>query len=59
MGSDDNEQDDVSYDAARSNILSAEVFDSESVPSPNSFLRIYENRAQERLEVMARQRWYC
>merc|ERR1719276_118142 len=40
MGSDDNEQDAASNDAARSKILSAEVFDSEDVPSPDNFLQI-------------------
>jgi len=36
MGSDDSEQDAASNDAARSKILSAEVFDSEDVPSPDN-----------------------
>merc|ERR1740115_338964 len=40
MGSDDNEQDAANNDAARSKILSAEVFDSEDVPSPDNFLQI-------------------
>merc|ERR1740117_864859 len=40
MGSDDNEQDAANNDAARSKILSAEVFDSEDVPSPDNFIQI-------------------
>ena len=41
MGSDDNdEQDAANNDAARSKILSAEVFDSEDVPSPDNFWQI-------------------
>ena len=39
MGSDDNEQDAAHNDAARSKILSAEVLDSEDVPSPDNFLQ--------------------
>ena len=36
MGSDDNEQGVASNDVALSNILAADVFDSEDVPSPDS-----------------------
>ena len=39
MGSNDNEQDVANNDAARSKILSAEVFDSEDVPSPDNFIQ--------------------
>ena len=39
MGSNDNEQDAANNDAARSKILSAEVFDSEDVPSPDNFIQ--------------------
>ena len=39
MGSDDNEQDAANNDAARTKILSAEVFDSDDVPSPDNFIQ--------------------
>ena len=39
MGSNDNEQDAANNDAARSKILSAEVFDSEDVPSPDNIIQ--------------------
>ena len=39
MGSNDNEHDAANNDAARSKILSAEVFDSEDVPSPDNIIQ--------------------
>ena len=46
MGSDNNEQDAANNDTARSKILSAEVFDSEDVPSPDNFIQKRVHRSK-------------
>ena len=46
MGSDDNEQDAASNDAARSKMLAADVFDSEDVPSPDNYIQKKAHRAK-------------
>jgi len=56
MGSDDSEQDAAHNDAARSKILSAEVFDSEDVPSPDNFLQI-SKKVKRVNENRPRQEW--